>query len=289
MSNLKTLRQRIGSVKSTQKITSAMKMVAAAKLRRSQDAIVAARPYAETMEHMVASLASSDDDVPLMKGREPYRHHLIICAAADRGLCGGFNAHITRRAVRHARELKAKNIQPLFFCVGIKATNALQREWGDATVERFVLPAKGGSLLELANRIAERAIELFLSTRVDAISMVYARFVSAIRQDVLHQSLVPLAVEDTSTGASYGSGVISYEPTRESVLESLLPKNMRTQLYKALLENAASEQGARMSAMDNATRNASDMIADLTLLYNRTRQAAITKELIEIISGAEAL
>lgn len=289
MSNLKALRNRISSVKSTQKITSAMKMVAAAKLRRSQEAIVAARPYAEAMETLLASVASSaGGDVPLMNGRSPMRRHLIICAAADRGLCGGFNAHITRRARREALNLKKKSITPLFLCVGRKASAALQSGWGDAIEETFTLPLKGGNLLELAEEIAQKSIQLFLDERIDGMSIIYARFFSAIRQDVQHQFLLPLQLPEPSSEDPKDE-VVEYEPRQELVLQSLLPKNMRTQIYKALLENAASEQGARMSAMDNATRNATDMIADLTLVYNRKRQADITRELIEIISGAEAV
>lgn len=288
MSNLKALRNRINSVKSTQKITSAMKMVAAAKLRRTQEAIVAARPYAQAMEEMVASLSLGVDNPELMVGRTKIHKHLIVAAAADRGLCGGFNSHIVRRARTEARNLQGKSITPLFLCIGRKVAPPLQREWGDHIEDVVSLPAKGENLLDFAEKITRRIIELFKQKKVDGISLIYARFFSAIRQDVQHQSLVPLEWTEGQQARPHG-GITNYEPDKEEVLNRLLPKNLRIQIYRALLENAASEQGARMTAMDNATRNASDMIGDLTLLYNRSRQAAITTELIEIISGAEAL
>lgn len=295
MPSLKDLRNRISSVRATQKITSAMKMVAAAKLRRAQEAAEAARPYAERMERMLGSLggslAGSAGAPKLLAGSGEDRVHLVVVATADRGLCGGFNGGIVRRSRELIDELEAAGKTVRILCVGRKGRDQLRRLHGTKFVD--VIEGVGRRSVEFAeaDAIAERVRTMFDEGTFDVCTIVYARFKSAISNEVTVQQLVPAPLpEADENAASEGpSAVYIYEPDEEAILEDLLPRNVSVQVYRALLENAASEHGARMAAMDNATRNAGDMIARLTLQYNRTRQAMITKELIEIISGAEAV
>ena len=293
MASLKDLRDRIGSVKNTRKITSAMKMVAAAKLRRAQDQAEASRPYAERMERMLGDLASrSFSDLPLIAGTGKTDTHMIILGTADRGLCGGFNANLVKEARKMIGELQSAGKQVKIYCIGKKGAQALNREFGDLIVKRVEDLDKPALSYSKAGAIADDILTMFDDGAFDAATLIYAQFQSAIAQIVTRQQLVPFAVE-AEDGADQtdetDDSAYDFEPSEEGILAELLPRNVGVQVFKALLENAASEQGARMTAMDNATRNAGDMIDKLTLLYNRSRQAAITKELIEIVSGAEAL
>ncbi|MGB1148464.1 MAG: F0F1 ATP synthase subunit gamma [Alphaproteobacteria bacterium] len=293
MASLKDLRDRIGSVKNTRKITSAMKMVAAAKLRRAQDQAEASRPYAERMERMLSDLASrSSSDLPLIAGTGKSDTHMIILGTADRGLCGGFNANLVKETRKMIGELQSAGKQVKIYCIGKKGAQALNREYGDLIVKRVEDLDKPALSYSKAGAIADDILTMFDDGAFDAATLIYAQFQSAIAQIVTRQQLVPFAVE-AEDGADQtdetDDSAYDFEPSEEGILAELLPRNVGVQVFKALLENAASEQGARMTAMDNATRNAGDMIDKLTLLYNRSRQAAITKELIEIVSGAEAL
>lgn len=294
MPSLKDLKNRIGSVKNTEKITKAMKMVAAAKLRRARDAAEAARPYAERMERMMQSLASnmdtSQDGPLLMSGTGKNDKHLIIVATADRGLCGAFNSSIVRSVRLKIKELKAQGKDVRLFCVGRKGYDMLHGEH-NAIIVGKITDAVGKSIsYELAERIGEEIVSLYQTEGFDVCTIVYNHFKSVISQIVTWQQLIPFSVTKTEGEAPAGaSASYEYEPDEATILADLLPRNVSMQIFKSLLENAASEQGARMSAMDNATRNAGEMIKKLTLQYNRSRQAAITKELIEIISGAEAV
>ena len=293
MASLKDLRDRIGSVKNTRKITSAMKMVAAAKLRRAQDQAEASRPYAERMERMLSDLASrSSSDLPLIAGTGKTDTHMIILGTADRGLCGGFNANLVKETRKMIGELQSAGKQVKIYCIGKKGAQALNREFGDLIVKRVEDLDKPALSYSKAGAIADDILTMFDDGAFDAATLIYAQFQSAIAQIVTRQQLVPFAVE-AEDGADQtdetDDSAYDFEPSEEGILAELLPRNVGVQVFKALLENAASEQGARMTAMDNATRNAGDMIDKLTLLYNRSRQAAITKELIEIVSGAEAL
>lgn len=293
MASLKDLRDRIGSVKNTRKITSAMKMVAAAKLRRAQDQAEASRPYAERMERMLSDLASrSSSDLPLIAGTGKSDTHMIILGTADRGLCGGFNANLVKEARKMIGELQSAGKQVKIYCIGKKGAQALNREYGDLIVKRVEDLDKPALSYSKAGAIADDILTMFDDGAFDAATLIYAQFQSAIAQIVTRQQLVPFAVEADDGAAETDEtddSAYDFEPSEEGILAELLPRNVGVQVFKALLENAASEQGARMTAMDNATRNAGDMIDKLTLLYNRSRQAAITKELIEIVSGAEAL
>ncbi len=294
MATLKDLRVRIRSVKSTQKITSAMKMVAASRLRRAQEQAEAARPYAMRMERMLGSLAAgilgSGTAPPLLAGTGKSDVHLLIVATSDRGLAGGFNATILREARRTIRELQSGGKTVKVLTVGRKGRDGLRRDYSRLLIDS--LTEVGRPRLQFANAqaIAARVLALFDAGEFDVATIVYNRFKSAMTQIVTKQQLVPFAVPETVDRPDPAvQGVYEFEPEEAEILASLLPRNLAVQLYTALLENNASEQGARMTAMDNATRNAGDMIDRLTVTYNRSRQAAITKELIEIISGAEAL
>ncbi len=298
MASLKELRSRIASVKSTQKITSAMKMVAAAKLKRAQEQAEAARPYAERMERMLGSLAASlagrAGVSPMLAGTGKDDVHLIVVMTSDRGLCGGFNTTIVRRARILARQLTGDGKTVKFLCVGRKGRDQLRRDWRDAIADSFL--DIGRPTLEFANadQVAQRITDMFEAGEFDVCTLIYNRFKSAISQIVTDQQLIPFALPEAPAGgdgdeASGSTAVYEYEPEEAEILEALLPRNLAVQIYRGLLESTASEHGARMTAMDNATRNAGDMIGKLTMTYNRTRQAQITKELIEIISGAEAL
>ncbi len=294
MASLKDLKVRIASVKSTQKITKAMKMVAAAKLRRAQERAEAGRPYAERMDAVTASLASRVTPGPqtsrLLAGTGREQVHMLVVATADRGLCGGFNSNIARAARRHAEALEAQGRTVRLFLIGRKGRAILQRTHKRA-IERVVDLSEHRTVgFDVAQGIAAELIDRFNAGEFDVATLFYAEFRSALVQEPQARQIIPVAIpEAAAERPSGGQAVVEYEPDEESILNELLPRNIAVQLYRALLENAASEQGARMTAMDNATRNAGDMINRLTLTYNRTRQAAITKELIEIISGAEAL
>ncbi len=298
MANLKDLKVRIASVQSTRKITSAMKMVAAAKLRRAQEAAEAARPYAERMERMLGSLAASlggvDGAPKMLAGTGSDQVQLLVAFTADRGLCGGFNGSIVRQVRKMAHELKAdsKTVKILF--VGRKAHDVLKREYANETVDMITGLGKKNIHFSEAAQVADKITEMFDAGEFDVCTVVFNRFQSAMTQIVTPQQLIPFnppAVEDgdDDTTDQGPKSVYIFEPEEEEILADLLPRNLAVQIFQALLESAASEHGARMTAMDNATRNAGDMIDGLTMTYNRTRQAVITKELIEIISGAEAL
>jgi F-type H+-transporting ATPase subunit gamma len=298
MANLKDLRVRINSVKSTRKITSAMKMVAAAKLRRAQDQAEAARPYAERMERMLGSLAAflpqGAGGPPLLAGTGKDNVHLIVVATSDRGLCGAFNSSIVREARRIIRQLQADGKEVKILCVGRKGRDQLRREYGRLIVDSMQDVGRRRLGFADAEAVTARVMKLFDAGGFDVCTVVYNRFRSAMSQIVTAQQLIPFAAPPAEGGAEQAAGggagaVYEFEPEEAEILADLLPRNLAVQIFRALLENAASEQGARMTAMDSATRNAGDMIDALTMTYNRTRQAFITKELIEIISGAEAL
>ncbi|MEM7223579.1 MAG: F0F1 ATP synthase subunit gamma [Pseudomonadota bacterium] len=295
MPSLKDLRVRIDSVKSTQKITSAMKMVAAAKLRRAQEQVEASRPYADRMGRMLGSLTASAKDQPgapaLLRGTGKDDVHLVVVGTADRGLCGGFNSSIVREARRRIRQLTEDGKTVKVLCVGRKGRDQLRRDFGALIIDTLEDVSRPQPSFHKADEIARRIITMFEEGEFDVCTIYYAEFRSAISQIVTPQQLIPFAseepAEDTAGGPETGS--YEYEPDQEEILEALLPRNIAVQIFRALLENNASEHGARMTAMDNATRNAGEMIGNLTLIYNRTRQAAITRELIEIISAKEAM
>lgn len=289
MPNLKDLKNRIGSVKSTRKITKAMQMVAAAKLRRAQDAAEAARPYAARMAAVVdglaASVAGSDSAPRLLAGTGSDRVHLLVVMTAERGLCGGFNSSIVKTARLAAQKLLAEGKTVKILTVGKKGREQLRRDMADLLVGHVDLSEVKRVGYDNAAAIAGQVFAMFDAGEFDVATIFYNRFESVISQIPTPKQVIPAVVPaDAATETLY-----EYEPSEEAILADLLPRAVTTHIFTALLENAASEQGARMSAMDNATRNAGDMIDRLTIVYNRSRQAAITKELIEIISGAEAL
>ena len=292
MASLKDMRNRIASVKATRKITKAMQMVAAAKLRRAQEAAVAARPYAQRMALVLAnvgaSVANRSGAPALLVGTGKDEVHLLVVMTAERGLCGGFNSNIARLARQDAGRLVASGKSVKILAVGRKGADALRREWGRNILERIDL--KGVRQLGLANAqaIASRILALFEAGEFDVCTLYFSEFRSVIVQKPTGLQLIPVQSPDAEAPAK-PQATYEYEPGEEELLQPLIERNIATQIFRGLLENAASEQGARMSAMDNATRNAGDMINKLTIRYNRQRQANITKELIEIISGAEAL
>ena len=294
MSSLKELRNRIASVQATQKITRAMQMVAASKLRRAQEAAEAARPYATRLGRVLSNLAASVDGSPsapaLLVGTGGDKTHLLVVVTSERGLCGGFNNAIARLARRKALALKAAGQQVKILCVGRKGADVLRREFDADMLEAVRFQGMKAPGFEQAQDIAAQIITLFEEGGFDVASLFYAEFVNVITQKPVARQIVPVALGDdeTQTDALQGA-VYDYEPEENEILTALLPRNIAVQILRALLENAAGEQGARMSAMDNATRNAGEMIDKLSITYNRSRQAQITKELIEIISGAEAL
>jgi F-type H+-transporting ATPase subunit gamma len=295
MSGLKALRTRIASVKSTQKITSAMKMVAAAKLRRAQEQAESSRPYAERLEGVLRSLAASveDSSAPLLVGNGKAELHLLVVISGDRGLCGAFNSSVFRMTRARIEALHRQGKRVHVYCVGRKAKDLLSRDYGKLIVKTVPNFASGKLTYADAQGVSQTVQEMFAAGEFDVCSVIYNHFRSVIAQEVTEQQLIPLPLPANSNAAtdsaSSGGAVYLYEPSEQTIVETLLPLNLSVQLFRALLESNASEQGARMTAMDNATRNAGDMIKDLRLTYNRTRQAMITKELIEIISGAEAL
>jgi F-type H+-transporting ATPase subunit gamma len=292
MPSLKALRNRIASVKATQKITKAMQMVAASKLRRAQAAAEAARPYATRMGVVLANLATPMQDradaPPLLAGTGRDLKHLLLVCAAERGLCGAFNSSIARLAREHAARLLAEGKEVKILCVGRKAFDALRRQYARLIVDTVDLRQVKQISFAEADAIGRRVVALFNAGEFDVCTLFYAEFKSVISQVPTARKLIPAEI-GSAAEASGSNAAYEYEPDEETILADLLPRNLSVQIFRALLENVASEMGARMSAMDSATRNAGDMIDKLTLNYNRTRQAQITKELIEIISGAEAV
>ena len=293
MASLKDLRNRIASVKATRKITKAMQMVAAAKLRRAQEAAVAARPYSERMAVVLANLAGAvagQSGAPLLlAGTGKDQVHLLVVCTAERGLCGGFNSSITRLAREHADRLIAQGKTVKIFTVGKKGNDALKRVYGKYIVDAVDFRGQKAVRYDNATGVAAAIIRMFAAGDFDVATLFFAEFKSVISQKPTALQLIPAAVLGGAVATDLGGAVYEAEPDEGEILGDLLPRNISTQVFRALLENAASEQGARMSAMDNATRNAGDMINKLSIKYNRQRQAQITKELIEIISGAEAL
>src|SRR5580704_11023234 len=291
MASLKDMRVRIAATKATQKITKAMQMVAASKLRRAQAAAEAARPYAERMEKVLGNIAASVKGSPgaprLLAGTGDDRVHLLLVCTAERGLCGPFNSAIVRLARERANALIADGKQIKIFCVGRKGFEQLRRIYGNRIIETVDLRAVRQIKFEHADEIGAKIMAMFDAGEFDVCTLFFSRFRSVIAQIPTAQQLIP-AVFPESAGDN-GGAVYEYEPDEEDILAELLPRNISVQIFRALMENSASFYGAQMSAMDNATRNAGDMIRKQTLTYNRTRQAMITKELIEIISGAEAL
>jgi F-type H+-transporting ATPase subunit gamma len=294
MPSLKDLRNRRDSVKATRKITKAMQMVAAAKLRRAQEAATAARPYAQRMDRVLANLGkrvtSRQGASPLLVGTGKDDTHLLIVMTAERGLCGGFNSNIARLARGDAQRLRAAGKTVKILCVGRKGYDALRRDWNRQIIDRVDLKSVKNVGFVNAQEIARKVRALFDGGEFDVATMYFSEFKSVIAQKPTAQQLIPVKLpESSSTGDARSAAVYEYEPEEGEILSYLLPRNIAAQIFRGLLENAASEQGARMSAMDSATRNAGEMIDKLNLRYNRLRQANITKELIEIISGAEAL
>jgi F-type H+-transporting ATPase subunit gamma len=292
MPSLKDLRNRIAATKATQKITRAMQMVASSKLRRARAAAEAARPYASRMDtvlgNIAASVAGADTAPALLRGTGSDQKHLLLVCTAERGLCGPFNTSIVRLARERAGVLTAEGKDVKFFCVGRKGYDQLRRNYPKQIVELVDLRSVRVLRFENAVGIANKVIALFDKFEFDICTLFYSRFRSVIAQVPTAQQIIPPIFEEKSTSALDGA-IYEFEPDAEEILHDLLPRNVAVQIFRALLENAASFYGAQMSAMDNATRNAGDMIRQQTLTYNRTRQAMITKELIEIISGAEAL
>ena len=302
MASLKDLKNRIASVKATQKITKAMQMVAAAKLRRAQAAAEAARPYSQRMGQVLSNIVGGLGDDPqgapkLMAGTGEDKVHLLVVCTAERGLCGGFNTSIARLARERARQLTSEGKEVKILCVGKKGYDVLRREFQSLMEPLIEFREVKNVGYAQAEEVSHRVLSMFDEGEFDVASLFYARFQSVISQVPTRLGLIPPEIEAEAdadapaegTAAAGGGTNYDYEPDENEILTDLLPRNVTVQIFRALLENAASEQGARMSAMDNATRNAGEMIDDLTLSYNRQRQAQITKELIEIISGAEAL
>ena len=291
MPSLKDLRNRISSVKSTKKITSAMKMVAAAKLKRAQDNAEKTRPYARKMSEIVNSLVENNKSKEFKfseKKTKKTRNILLIVCSADRGLCGGFNGSIIKFSKKLSEKFINDGGQVSYIFVGKKAYQSLQRFCGESILDFFSDIANPSIKFELASSIRDKILELFLNDSMDECYLIYTEFKSAISQTVQSLKLLPLNALETNDKNSSNKSY-DFEPSEEEILNEIIPKNIAIQIHTALLENLASEQGSRMTAMDNATRNANDMIDNLTLFYNRSRQALITKELIEIISGAEAV
>ena len=297
MPSLKDIKTQINSVGSTKKITSAMKMVAASKLRRSQEKAEAARPYSSRMEEMLTSLASSalsgEGIIQLLTGTGKDDNYLVVPVSADRGLCGGFNSSINKETFKLIKSLQDQNKKVQLLTIGKKSRDFFNRIMKEKIIENFVDINVSGTGYEAALKISNKLQELYFEGTFDKCILIYNKFKSVISQEVTQQQLIPLDVpsksDDKNEKEIIDNSIYIYEPDEETILQDLLPKNVSIQIFKVLLENDAGEQGARMAAMDNATRNAGEMIDSLTLKYNRTRQAFITKELIEIISGAESI
>jgi len=289
MPSLKDLKNRISSVKSTQKITSAMKMVAAAKLRRAQDQALASRPYTSLMDKIVSKISSkaSGTSIDLLTGKPENKTQLLVVFSADRGLCGGFNGSITRSVKKEINDLQKNNVNVKLLMVGKKSADSLNREYGNLFIDKIEGKSAKPNYAD-AEVLATKIIDLFENGDFGVCRVIYNKFVSAIAQEVTFKSLIPAEIEINDESKDNAS-IYDFEPSEEEILTDLLPRNLATQLFSSQIESTASELAARMTAMDNATRNAGEMIDKLTLQYNRTRQAVITSELIEIISGAEAL
>ncbi len=291
MASLDDLKKRIASVKSTQKITKAMKMVAAAKLRRAQESAEKGRPYSEKMNNVILNLSSGISDKEnapkLLSGTGYDKVHLCVVMTSDRGLCGGFNSNIIKKAKSYFSKILSEGKQLKIITVGSKGNDQLKRMYGDKIIENISFKESKNANYFDADKVGKIVIDKFESSEFDICTIFYNQFKNVITQIPQAQQIIPLNSEDTEENSSEES--YEFEPDEDEILSNLLPKNISTQIFKAMLENSASEQGSRMSAMDNATRNAGEMVDKLTIQYNRSRQAAITKELIEIISGAESL
>ena len=293
MPNLKELKNRIASVKSTKKITSAMKMVAASKLRRAQELAESSRVYADSLEFILSSLAgkkTTNSDLPeILTGRENPKTTLLVVNSSDRGLCGGFNSNLFRNAKNWMAQQQSQGKTVKLMTVGKKAASFYRRSDIDV-IAGFDDLTSNDRQLQVAEEVKNKIVDLFESKEVDEVSILFNKFISAISQEPTYQSIIPMATEESPEEETETSNaVFEFEPDKNELLEYLVPRNFLTQIYRSILESSASEHAARMTSMDNATRNAGDMIDRLTLTYNRTRQAFITKELIEIISGAEAV
>jgi F-type H+-transporting ATPase subunit gamma len=294
MPSLDDLKKRIGSVKSTQKITKAMKMVAAAKLRRAQESAESSRPYSDTMNDVIGSIskkvASTSSERNLLTGTGDDQVQLLILFTSERGLCGGFNSSITKKMREKIEDLKKLSKTVKIICIGKKGYDILKRKYSDLIVDVIDMKAVKSVSYQDAKDISQKIIKMYFDNEFDICSIFYNKFKSVIDQIPTDQKILPIETEENNDiDLKSSTSMLDFEPGETEILEELLPLNFAVQIFKALLESAASEQGARMSAMDNASRNASDMIDKLTLFYNRSRQAVITKELIEIISGAEAV
>ena len=296
MANLKTLKTRIKSVKSTQKMTKAMKMVAASRLKKAKTAVESMRPFADKIEEMIVSLASNvavrtnlNEKFPLLTGRGKNESHLIVVISSDRGLCGGLNSATVKFAKNRVNELVAKGHDVKLFCIGRKAYEQLRSVYGKQIIDQNFGVFKGSINHQVAEEIANKLVKLFDEKTFDVCEVIYSKFKSAIAQEQVLKQLIPVPVKLENKSQAAAEAPVNYEPGEEEVLSELLPKNLAMQIYNELLENSASEQGARMAAMEAATNNAGKMIKNLTLVYNRTRQANITKELIDIISGANTV
>ncbi len=294
MASLKELKGRINSVKSTQKITKAKQMVAAAKLRKAQAAAEAARPYASRLAAVMGSIAGkvtvSESSPKLLAGTGKDQVHLLVVANSDKGLCGAFNSNVVKAALSAARELEGQGKTVLFYLIGRKGRAVIRRAYPKAVLASFDTTSVREPGYAEAEAIADELMALYDEGKFDVAHLFFSKFKSALQQDPTQQQIVPVPTQSAATKLDAGAGsAVDYEPEEEAILAALLPRYLRTQLFGALLENSASEQGASMTAMDNATRNAGELINKLTIQYNRSRQAAITTELIEIIAGAEAL
>ena len=295
MPSLDDLKKRIASVKSTQKITKAMKMVAAAKLRKAQEAAEQSRPYADNMENLMDSISrgyiQTDSSRNLLTGSDEDKTILLVLFTSERGLCGGFNSQVSKALREKIIELQNHNKTVKVLCVGKKGYDIIKRQYGDLIVEMIDLSSVKSIQYEDAKNISDKIIKMYFDAEFDRCLIFYNKFKSVISQIPTEQQVIPAekSQDETNEDQSKDNSFFEFEPNEKEILEELLPLNFAIQIFKALLESSASEQGARMSAMDNASRNASDMIDSLTLFYNRSRQAVITKELIEIISGAEAV
>jgi F-type H+-transporting ATPase subunit gamma len=291
MASLDDLKKRIASVKSTQKITKAMKMVAAAKLRRAQESAEKGRPYSEKMNNVILNLSSGISDKEnapkLLSGTGNDKVHLCVVMTSDRGLCGGFNSNIIKKAKSYFSQILSEGKELKIITVGSKGNDQLKRMYGDKIIENISFKESKNANYFDADKVGKIVIDKFESSEFDICTIFYNQFKNVITQIPQAQQIIPLNSEDSEENSSEES--YEFEPDEDEILSNLLPKNISTQIFKAMLENSASEQGSRMSAMDNATRNAGEMVDKLTIQYNRSRQAAITKELIEIISGAESL
>ena len=298
MPSLKHLRNRISGVKSTKKITSAMKLVAGARLKRAQIAATTSRPYVVKMQELINNITSSVKNIEtlpkIIKGSESNKIHLIILITSDRGLCGGFNTAIARLAKKRINELLNSNKIVQILCIGKKGYNQLKREYKDLIIDTIILPYKSNKVdYEFAQKISHRILMMYENDKFDFVSIIFSLFRSPLKQEPQLKQIIPVLNNDENTtknsDESRDKRIYEYEPEEEYILKNLIPHNISIQIYRGLLENAAGEEGARMTAMDNATRNAGELIDSLTLNYNRSRQAQITKELIEVISGAEAV